>query len=43
MTKKAVEAVIYKAQKGEKIPTFFITKDNLDDPNVQPFLKFYGK
>ena len=43
MAKKAVEAVINNANKGEKIPTFYITKDNLDDPNVQPFLKFYGK
>jgi len=43
MTKKAVEAVINNAQKGEKVPTFYITKDNLDDPNVQPFLEFYGK
>jgi ABC-type sugar transport system substrate-binding protein len=43
MTKKAVEAVINNTKKGEKVPTFFITKDNLDDPNVQPFLEFYGK
>jgi ABC-type sugar transport system substrate-binding protein len=43
MTRKAVEAVIANAKQGEMVPTFYIHQYNLDDPNVQPFLDFYGK
>ena len=43
MARKAVEAVIANANQGEMVPTFYITEDNLTDPNVQPFLEFYGK
>ena len=43
MARKAVEAVMTNAKQGEKVPTFYITEDNLDDPNVKPFLEFYKK
>lgn len=43
MTRKAVDAVVARATSGEMVPTFYITSANLDDPNVQPFLEFYGR
>lgn len=43
MSRKAVEAVLNNASQGEMVPTFYITKDNLNDPNVIPFLEFYHK
>ena len=43
MARKAVQAVLANARQDEMVPTFYITGDNLDDTNVQPFLKFYGK
>ena len=43
MTRKAAEAVIANTKQGEMIPTFFITKNNLNDPAVKPFLEFYNK
>ena len=43
MTRKAVDAVLDNATQGDMVPTFYITKDNLDDPNVLPFMEFYGK
>ena len=43
MARKAVEAILSNAEKGEMVPTFYITEDNLDDPNVKPFLDFYKK
>ena len=43
MTRKAVEAVLTNAKQGEMVPTFYITEENLDDPNVKPFLDFYKK
>lgn len=41
MARKAVEAVLTNAKEGEMVPTFYITRNNLKDPIVQPFLKFY--
>ena len=41
MARKAVEAVIANAKEGEMVSTFYITRNNLKDPIVQPFLKFY--
>ena len=41
MARKAVNAVITNAKQGEMIPTFYMTRSNLYDPIVQPFLKFY--
>jgi hypothetical protein len=41
--RKAVDAVVARATSGEMVPTFYITSANLDDPNVQPFLEFYGR
>ena len=43
MTRKAVDAVVARATSGEMVPTFYITSANLDNPNVQPFLEFYGR
>lgn len=43
MANKAVEAVVADAKQGEMVPTFYITKDNLNDANVQPFLNFYNR
>lgn len=43
MARKAVDAVMNNATEGEIVPTFFITKDNLSDPAVKPFLDFYHK
>ncbi len=43
MARKAVEAVLTNAKQGEMVPTFYITEDNLDDPDVVPFLEFYDK
>ena len=43
MTRKAVDAILSGATEGEMVPTFFMTKDNLNDPAVQPFLEFYNK
>ena len=43
MARKAVEAVLTNAKEGEMVPTYYIHQYNLDDPNVQPFLDFYGK
>lgn len=43
MARKAVDAVLNNANQGEMVPTFYITSANLDDPNVQPFLEFYGR
>lgn len=43
MARKAVDAIVTNATQGEIVPTFYITKDNLNDPNVKPFMEFYGK
>ena len=43
MAEKAVEAVLSQAEQGEMVPTFYIDGFNLDAPEVQPFLDFYGK
>ena len=43
MTRKAVEAVIANARQGEMLPAFYITEDNLNDPDVQPFMQYYGR
>jgi ABC-type sugar transport system substrate-binding protein len=43
MTRKAVEAALANAQQGEMVPTFFITKDNLNDPAVKPYIEFFNK
>jgi ABC-type sugar transport system substrate-binding protein len=44
MARKAVEAVLAANGKpGEMVPTFYITADNLDAEEVQPFLEFYNK
>lgn len=43
MAKKAVEAVLANAKKGEMVPTYYITEDNLNDTDVLPFLQFYNK
>ena len=43
MTRKAVDAILSGATEGEMVPTFFMTKDNLNDPAVKPFLEFYNK
>ena len=43
MTRKAVEAALAAAKEGELVPAFFITGDNLLDPNVKPFLEYYKK
>ena len=29
------------AKEGEKVPTFFVTKDNLENAELKPFLEFY--
>ena len=42
MARKAVEAILSNAKKGEMVPTFYITKDNVNSSDVQPFLEFYG-
>ena len=41
MARKAVEAVIANAKQGEMVPTFYFTHNELRDPALQPFLKFY--
>ena len=41
MARKAVEAVLAGAQQGEMVPTFYVTRDNLNDDAVKPFLEFY--
>ena len=43
MARKAVEAAVAGAKEGELISTFYITSDNLDAEEVQPFLEYYGK
>ncbi len=43
MTRKAVEAALAAAKEGELVPTFYITSDNLLDPNVMPFIEYYKK
>ena len=43
MAKKAVEAVLANAKQGEMVPTYYISEDNLNDSDVQPFLQFYNK
>ena len=44
MSRKAVEAVLAANGKpGEMVPTFYITSENLDAEEVQPFLEFYGR
>jgi len=40
-TRKAVNAIMTGAKEGEKVPTFFVTKDNLDNAELKPFLEFY--
>lgn len=37
------EAALAAAKEGELVPAFFITGDNLLDPNVKPFLEYYKK
>ena len=41
MARKAVEAVLAGAKQGEMVPTFYVTRDNLNDDAVKPFLEFY--
>ena len=41
MAHKAVEAVLAGAKQGEMVPTFYVTRDNLNDDAVKPFLEFY--
>ena len=43
MARKAVEAALAAAKEGELVPTFYITSDNLLDPNVMPFIEYYKK
>ncbi len=43
MVEKAVEVVLSNAKEDVMVPTFFVTKDNLDDPKLKPFLEFYKK
>jgi hypothetical protein len=32
---------LYYTTETEKVPTFFVTKDNLDNAELKPFLEFY--
>jgi hypothetical protein len=41
MARKAVESVLAGAKQGEMVPTFYVTRDNLNDDAVKPFLEFY--
>ena len=41
MGAKAVEAVLNNSKEDQWISPIYITKDNLDDPSVKPFLDFY--
>ena len=43
MARKSVEAVLANTQKGEIVPAFYITDENLGDERVKPFLAFYNK
>ena len=43
MARKAVEAAVTGAKEGELVPAFYITGDNLDAAEVQPFLEYYKK
>ena len=43
MTVKAVDAIMAEAKQGETVPAFYITRYNLGDDSVKPFLDFYGK
>ena len=41
MGAKAVDAVLSNSKEDQWISPIYITKDNLDDPSVKPFLDFY--
>lgn len=41
MGAKTVEAVLNNSKEDQWISPIYITKDNLDDPSVKPFLDFY--